>query len=466
MPHILVVEDEAIIRGSIKRLLLKANYQVSEATSVADALSKGELHQYDLILSDLRMPGGEGTELIPLASETPVLIMTSYASMKTAVDALKAGAADYIAKPFSNQDLLSSVAKNCREKSKTAKDSNSSATQSPISKLIGQSAPMKKLFKMIYKVAATDATVLVNGETGTGKELIAQAIHQNSNRAGNALVSVNCAAIPDTLIEAELFGHEKGAFTGADSARSGLVSAAHQGTLFLDEIGELPLAAQARLLRVLQEGEVRAIGSVQPKLVDVRIVAATHRNLKRLVENGEFREDLYYRLNVIQLVIPALRDRGGDKLEIANSLLTRYLEKFDRPATRFSVTAEQAIAQYPWPGNVRELENAVQRGVILSEPGNAIEIEDLGIEAEQSPEVISEISVNSTSPSKAPSQLVDSAEAGEDLEEYFQRFVLENQDAMSETELARRLGVSRKCLWERRQRLGIPRKRSSVQPVS
>lgn len=466
MPHILVVEDEAIIRGSIKRLLLKANYQVSEATSVADALSKGDLNQYDLVLSDLRMPGGEGTELISFASETPVLIMTSYASMKTAVDALKAGAADYIAKPFSNQDLLSSVAKNCKEKSKAAKDGNSSSTQSPISKLIGQSAPMKKLFKMIYKVSATDATVLVNGETGTGKELIAQAIHQNSNRADNALVSVNCAAIPDTLIEAELFGHEKGAFTGADSARSGLVSAAHQGTLFLDEIGELPLAAQARLLRVLQEGEVRAIGSVQPKLVDVRIVAATHRNLKRLVDNGEFREDLYYRLNVIQLVIPALRERGGDKLEIANSLLTRYLEKFDRPATQFSVAAEQAIAQYAWPGNVRELENAVQRGVILSDPGNAIEIEDLGIEAEQSPEVIGEISVNSISPSKAPSHLVDSAEAGEDLEEYFQRFVLENQDAMSETELARRLGVSRKCLWERRQRLGIPRKRSAVQPVS
>jgi len=460
MPHILIVEDEAIIRGSIKRLLSKSGYQVTDADSVQSALELGDISRFDLILSDLRMPGALGTDLIQYAESTPVLIMTSYASMKTAVDTLKAGAVDYIAKPFSNQDLLASIAKNIR--ADETKDSPAKTSNTPHHKLIGNSAPMRKLYKQIYKVANTDVTVLVNGETGTGKELIARALHDNSPRANEPMISVNCAAIPDSLIEAELFGHEKGAFTGADSARPGLVAAAHKGSLFLDEIGELPLQAQARLLRVLQEGEVRAIGAVHSKQVDVRIIAATHRDLKQLSSEGKFREDLYFRLNVIQLSIPPLRARNEDKIEIANALLARYSEKYNRKDTTLSSAAQQVIDQYSWPGNVRELENAIQRGLVLSDAGDAISAEDLGIELEQPISIASRVDLETTQNIRLKTNIVDQVEPGADIEDYFQRFVLANQDFMSETELAKRLGVSRKCLWERRQRFGIPRQKATV----
>lgn len=463
MSHILVVEDEAIIRGSIKRLLTKAGYEVTEAESVEAALQLGDFDRFQLILSDLRMPGDEGTALIPYAETTPVLIMTSYASMKTAVDALQAGAADYIAKPFSNQELLSTVAKHIKSSNGTSKKT---VRPTPHDNLIGSSPKMKRLYKDLYKVSSTDVTVMINGETGTGKELIAKAIHLNSPRCDEAMVSVNCAAIPDTLIEAELFGHERGAFTGADTARPGLVSAAHEGTLFLDEVGELPLQAQARLLRVLQEGEVRAIGSVHPKKVDVRIVAATHRDLRQLVSEGKFREDLYYRLNVLQLVVPALRERGADILEIGEFLRNKYIAKFQRTEAPFSEQTKAIMLQYQWPGNVRELENAVQRGVILCEPGAEIDAESMGLFLEEDATLSKEIELNSGTPSKAPSSMRDDGDEGTDLEDYFQRFIIENQESMSETELAKRLGVSRKCLWERRQKFGIPRKRTQIRPIA
>lgn len=463
MSHILVVEDEAIIRGSIKRLLTKAGYEVTEAESVEAALQLGDFDRFQLILSDLRMPGDEGTALIPYAETTPVLIMTSYASMKTAVDALQAGAADYIAKPFSNQELLSTIAKHIKSSSSTSKKT---VRPTPHDNLIGSSPKMKRLYKDLYKVSSTDVTVMINGETGTGKELIAKAIHLNSPRCNEAMVSVNCAAIPDTLIEAELFGHERGAFTGADTARPGLVSAAHEGTLFLDEVGELPLQAQARLLRVLQEGEVRAIGSVHPKKVDVRIVAATHRDLRQLVSEGKFREDLYYRLNVLQLVVPALRERGADILEIGEFLRNKYITKFQRTEAPFSEQTKAIMLQYRWPGNVRELENAIQRGVILCEPGAEIDAESMGLFLEEDATLSKEIDLNGETPSKAPSSMRDDGDEGTDLEDYFQRFIIENQESMSETELAKRLGVSRKCLWERRQKFGIPRKRTQIRPIA
>lgn len=463
MSHILVVEDEAIIRGSIKRLLTKAGYEVTEAESVEAALQLGDFDRFQLILSDLRMPGDEGTALIPYAETTPVLIMTSYASMKTAVDALQAGAADYIAKPFSNQELLSTVAKHIKSSSSASKKA---VRPTPHDNLIGSSPKMKRLYKDLYKVSSTDVTVMINGETGTGKELIAKAIHLNSPRCDEAMVSVNCAAIPDTLIEAELFGHERGAFTGAETARPGLVSAAHEGTLFLDEVGELPLQAQARLLRVLQEGEVRAIGSVHPKKVDVRIVAATHRDLRQLVSEGKFREDLYYRLNVLQLVVPPLRERGVDILEIAEFLRNKYIAKFQRTEVPFSEHTKAIMLQYRWPGNVRELENAIQRGVILCEPGAEIDPESMGLFLDEDATLSKEIDLNSETPSKAPSSMRDDGDEGTDLEDYFQRFIIENQESMSETELAKRLGISRKCLWERRQKFGIPRKRTQIRPIA
>jgi DNA-binding NtrC family response regulator len=284
---------------------------------------------------------------------------------------------------------------------------------------------------------------------------VARALHNLSKRAKAPLISVNCAAIPETLIESELFGHEKGAFTGATAGRAGLVEAADGGTLFLDEIGELPLEAQARLLRVLQEGEIRRVGSVQSQKVDVRLIAATHRDLKSLARNGLFREDLYYRLHVIALHLPALREREDDVLEIAQVFLQRQCTRLGREELQFSAEALQGIRHYSWPGNVRELENAIERAVILCE-GNSIPLDLLGIDVELE-------SADGFGEALAP-HAVATSEPSEDLslEDYFQHFVLEHQDHMTETELARKLGISRKCLWERRQRLGIPRRKSGA----
>ena len=275
------------------------------------------------------------------------------------------------------------------------------------------------------------------------------------------MISVNCAAIPESLIESELFGHEKGAFTGASAGRAGLVEAADGGTLFLDEIGELPLEAQARLLRVLQEGEIRRVGSVQSQKVDVRLIAATHRDLKSLAKIGQFREDLYYRLHVIALKLPALRERGADVNEIANAFLARQSARINRTDLKFAPDAEQAIRHYSWPGNVRELENAVERAVILCESPE-ISAELLGIDIELGD--LEDDEFIGLAPQQGNGAANSSHEPTEDLslEDYFQHFVLEHQDHMTETELARKLGVSRKCLWERRQRLGIPRRKTGV----
>ncbi len=319
---------------------------------------------------------------------------------------------------------------------------------------------MQELFRRIRKVAQTTSSVLIQGESGTGKELVARALHESSSRRSHNLISVNCAAIPENLIESELFGHEKGAFTGATNTRTGLVEAAHNGTLFLDEIGELPLEAQARLLRVLQEHEIRKVGSVQSQKVDVRLVAATHRDLKQFVREGRFREDLFYRINVMPLQIPPLRDRGNDILELAERILSNTCKRLVHEPMQFSADAIQAITTYPWPGNVRELENAIERAVILSE-ADEVAIDLLGLDIE-----LVRFDAKHSSAVEAPARKLSEAvpiddDPAEDLslQDYFQRFVLEHQEQMNETELAKKLGISRKCLWERRQRFDIPRRK-------
>ncbi|MEZ1512399.1 sigma-54 dependent transcriptional regulator [Pseudomonas soli] len=476
MPHTLIVEDETIIRSALRRLLERNQYQVSEAGSVQEAQERFSIATFDLIVSDLRLPGAPGTELIKLGQGTPVLIMTSYASLRSAVDSMKMGAVDYIAKPFDHDEMLQAVARILRDRvnapasapagepraanGKASAEKTSPAAANGEIGIIGSCPPMQDMFVKIRKVAPTDSNVLIQGESGTGKELVARALHNLSRRAKAPMISVNCAAIPETLIESELFGHEKGAFTGASAGRAGLVEAADGGTLFLDEIGELPLEAQARLLRVLQEGEIRRVGSVQSQKVDVRLIAATHRDLKNLAKAGQFREDLYYRLHVIALKLPALRERGSDVNEIANAFLARQSARIGRDDLHFSHDAEQAIRHYSWPGNVRELENAVERAVILSESAE-ISADLLGIDIELSD--LEDDDMLDNLPALASSNSA-SHEPTEDLslEDYFQHFVLEHQDHMTETELARKLGVSRKCLWERRQRLGIPRRKSNA----
>ncbi|TWH77371.1 DNA-binding NtrC family response regulator [Azomonas agilis] len=477
MPHILIVEDESIIRSALRRLLERNQYQVSEAGSVQEALERYSLTQFDLIISDLRLPGAPGTELIQHAKGQPVLIMTSYASLRSAVDSMKLGAVDYIAKPFDHGEMLQSIQRILKDNQAnssskpTVPTATPSAPPAPSSQIpqqvslgiIGRCLAMQNLFGKILKVAPTDSNVLILGESGTGKELVARALHNQSQRAKSPMISVNCAAIPETLIESELFGHEKGAFTGATSGRTGLVEAADGGTLFLDEIGELPLEAQARLLRVLQEGEIRRVGSVHSQKVNVRLIAATHRDLKTLSKAGHFREDLYYRLNVIALKLPPLREREQDVLEIAEAFLKHHSNRLNTGPLFFSPEAKQAILHYAWPGNVRELENAIERAAILSDR-QEISAEVLGIDLEQNAfEAFNSLHREEhNKPSEAKTNDLPEAAENLSLEDYFQHFVLEHQEHMTETELARKLGISRKCLWERRQRLGIPRRKSAA----
>ncbi len=475
MEKILIVEDESVIRSALRKLLERNNYKVAEAGSVKEALERHDLSSFDLIVSDLRLPGSPGTDLIKHANDVPVLIMTSYASMRSAVDSMKAGAVDYIAKPFDHDDILNAIKAIIANHSPQSLPKEKRATSNKrgmphLGGLIGNCPAMLELYEYVRKVAPTDTTVLVHGETGTGKELVAKAIHANSQRIEQPFISVNCAAIPETLIESELFGYEKGAFTGANTNRMGLIEAADGGTLFLDEIGELPLEAQARLLRFIQEDEIRRIGSVESRKVDVRLICATHRDLKSLAQTGQFRQDLYYRINVMQLVLPPLRERGKDILELAETILeNRCLASHKEPKV-FSPKAIQAITTYTWPGNVRELENVIERAVILAE-GDTIDNDLLNIDLELVN--VTQIRTRKSKPESAsgavaksvtePVGETDAEDSSEDLslEDYFQRFVLEHQDSMSETELARKLGVSRKCLWERRQRLGIPRQKSA-----
>ena len=468
MDKILIVEDEDVIRSALRRLLERNDYKVSEAGAVQEAIDNFDLNQFDLIISDLRLPGAPGTDLIKYAGEAPVLIMTSYASLRSAVDSMKSGAVDYIAKPFDHDEMLHSVRSiisnhEARPIPETLRASvNKKRGEPQLGTMIGSCPQMVSLYDHISKVAPTESTVLIRGETGTGKELVAKAIHSKSRRADEELICVNCAAIPETLIESELFGYEKGAFTGANTSRTGLIEAADKGTLFLDEIGELPLEAQARLLRFIQEDEIRRIGSTQSRKVDVRLICATHRDLKTLSQTNQFRPDLFFRINVMQLELPPLRERGKDILEIAESLLDQRCEENNKLPMHFSPKAIQAITTYTWPGNVRELENVIERAVILAD-GTEVDHELLNIDLEL-------VNVSQIRGKKPPTPLVSrhnshlsEEDPAEDLslEDYFQRFVLEHQDSMSETELARKLGVSRKCLWERRQRLGIPRKKSS-----
>jgi DNA-binding NtrC family response regulator len=370
---------------------------------VEQAETSYDLQNFNLILTDVRLPGAPGTDIIAKAEGVPVLVMTSYASVRAAVDAMKQGAVDYIAKPFDHDELLLLVERTLKQERLERRNEvmKSELDQVyPVAGMIGSCQGMREVCRRIARVAPTDTTVLILGESGTGKELVARALHDQSHRKDSPIVTVNCAAIPETLIESELFGHEKGAFTGADSARTGLVEAADGGTLFLDEIGELPQAAQARLLRVLQNGEIRRVGSEKSRQVDIRLIAATHRDLKQLVQESAFRSDLYFRLRVTPEAI-------------------------------------STITAYDWPGNVRELENAMERAVILSD-GDRITPELLAID-----------------------NTLTSSTSGEQenlsLEAYFRRFVLEHQEQMTETELARHLGISRKALWERRQRLDLPR---------
>ena len=469
MPHILLVDDEPAQRQSLRKALETRDYKVAEASSVAEVDRNHRLQDFDLVITELKLPGEAGSELIRRAQPVPVIVMTNYASLRSAIDSMKLGAVDYLTKPCGNEEFVAVVDQALAENSARTGAQTNAPCHDSRQFFEGQCEALRQLDRNVEKVARTESNVLILGETGTGKELTACRVHAQSKRAHRRMVAVNCAAIPDTLIESELFGYEKGAFTGANTNRIGLIEAADGGTLFLDEIGELPLAAQARLLRFIQEGEIRRIGAVSSRQVDVRLICATHRELSDLAARDEFRQDLFYRINVLRLEIPPLRERGDDLVEMAKWFAEYIPRRLGLPARPLADEALNLIANYSWPGNVRELEHAIERAIVMADE-ETLCAEDLGLNTSRGKPRV-RLSPNLSDQDKSPDQSddLDSASGDTDtgsdlsgelsLEDYFQRFVLEHQDSMSETELAQKLGISRKCLWERRQRFDIPRAR-------
>ncbi len=370
--RILVVDDEASQRELVSGYLRKQGYQVLAASGGEQALEIFKREAVELILTDQRMPDLSGLDLLKAARllnpETQVIVMTAYGNVEAAVEAMKEGAIDYLIKPLNLDELrqkIQRIVERHRLYSENLALREELKTRHRIEGIIGESGQMIEVVSLVHRVAASDATVLIRGESGTGKELIAKAIHYAGSRAARPLVRVNCAALPENLLESELFGHEKGSFTGAISTRKGRFELADTGTLFLDEIGDLPVHLQAKLLRVLQEREFERIGSSQPIKVNVRIISATHRDLEALMRAGQFRDDLYYRLNVVTILVPPLRERREDLPVLMDHFLKIFAAKNGKVLRGFSREARDALLRYDYPGNVRELENLVERAVVL-----------------------------------------------------------------------------------------------------
>ena len=381
---ILVADDEPSIRHVLTLVLGEKGYDVRAVADGEEALRELGAHEYDVLVCDVRMPKLDGLGLLKRAAaqwpELTVIVMSAYGSAELALEAVAAGAYDYVQKPFKPEELVL-VLRKAEERQRLVQENRrlrQGSAAAPLERLLGESEAMKALRRQIQKLAPVSTTVLVSGESGTGKELVARALHELSPRAGLPFVPINCGAVPAGLIESELFGHARGAFTDARTAKRGLFREADGGTLFLDEVGELPAAAQIKLLRVLQEGEVRPVGENRAEKVDVRVVAATLRDLAKLVERGEFREDLYYRLNVVNVRVPPLRERATDIALLAQAFLARFNRELnrERPLNAFSAEALALMSTYAWPGNVRELENAMERAVLLAE-GDAVAVENL-----------------------------------------------------------------------------------------
>ena len=380
---ILVVDDQADMRGLLSDVLESEGYRVGTAESGEKALEMLAQEQYDLVLSDLRMKGMLGTTLLgEIKHRYPdigVILMTAFGTIETAIEAIKGGATDYLIKPVKTEDVLRIVGRGVREvrlRREVTHLRREVYKEYSFHQILGKSRPMQEVFELIRRVADSPSNVLITGESGTGKELVAKAIHYNSDRRENPFVPVNCAAIPEQLLESELFGHVRGAFTDAKADRPGLFEEAQKGTIFLDEISELPLMLQAKLLRAIQEREIRRVGSTKSVSVDVRIIAATNLNLAEEVKAKHFREDLYYRLNVIELRLPPLRERRDDIPLLVESFLRKCAKTNRKPLEGISESALALLIDYSWPGNVRELENIIERAVTLAR-GEKIMPEDL-----------------------------------------------------------------------------------------
>ncbi|MBI4746824.1 MAG: sigma-54-dependent Fis family transcriptional regulator [Deltaproteobacteria bacterium] len=375
MERILIADDEESIRFVLKKAMEKKGYSVELAEDGIQAIEKVKGERYSLIFMDIMMPGESGLDILTKVTDTPVIIMTAQDTMRNAVEAMKRGAYDYITKPFDIEEvnLLAARAINAwklsREVAELKKEIRGKYAAG--GEIIGKSDAMKQLYKLIGKVSASDLTVLIQGESGTGKELIAKAIHYHSNRSSGPFIAINSSAIPKDLLESEFFGHEKGAFTGAHERKIGKFEVAEGGTLFLDEIGDMPIDLQAKILRVIQEKEFERVGGNKPIPADVRIITATNRNLEKAIQEGRFRDDLFYRLNVVPIVVPPLKDRAGDVPLLVEHFLRRFRDELDVEEKGIAPEAIKILNSYTWPGNVRELENTVKRAMVMSS-GNKI----------------------------------------------------------------------------------------------
>ena len=441
---ILIVDDELSVRTSLKEWFLEEGFTVETAESGEDALNKMHTGPYDLILLDIKMPGMDGITLQKKIKEIDedaiIIIMTAYASVDTAVEALKLGAFDYVTKPFDPDDLSQLIRNALKQKELTSENvqlKEKISELSGVDDIIGQSEEMKRVFEMVDTVAETDSTVLIRGESGTGKELIARAIHSRSKRRYFPIVAVNCGAIPETLLESELFGHEKGAFTGAQYRRKGKLELANGGTLFLDEIGDISFKMQIDLLRVLEGKRFTRLGGSEEISVDFRLICATNKNLEKLVEEEKFREDLYYRINVFSIFLPPLRKRKSDIIMLANHFIQKYARSMGKPKKSIASNVQEMMLEYSWPGNVRELENAIERAMVIGK-GPEISIEDLPLH------------INTTEKSNSGKVKLS------DLEKDHILRILEETGG-NVTKAANLLGIDRVTLYNKMKKYGVKR---------
>src|SRR5271154_615143 len=443
---ILVVEDEEKLRRVVELQLKGAGFDVDQAGNVEDAMRLAD--RADVILTDLRLPGVSGLELLANLrrqdSHTPVIVMTAFGSIETAVEAMKAGAVDFLPKPFSLDHLMTVV--NKALELRTLRDENRDlraelSQRYEFDNIVGRSEAMREIFSSITRVAPTRATVLLCGESGVGKDMIARAIHHHSPRADRPFVKINCTALPENLMESELFGYEKGAFTGANTSKPGKFEQADTGTVFLDEIGDVPAPVQVKLLRILQEREFERLGSNKTQHIDVRVIAATNVDLRAALEQGRFREDLYYRLNVLPINIPPLRDRKEDIPFLANHFIKKYQKDLGSRVESISDAAMQRLLEHRWRGNVRELENVIERSMVLA-PGTVIEANDIKLDL--APETRS-AAVDSFLPE------------GMTLDQFEQSIIKEalNRASGNKSQAARLLGLTRNALRYRLSQMGI-----------